>query len=492
MQKLTELMQGEVKMVSTKMKFMHYFFATMITILIVGIFGAVWFQFYNYYAFDSLRLQGGMVTLIIYSIIYISFARLYKAYKIGANQIGETIFSQVLSFGVADILLYVECCLVYNRYVNIIPGLIAAALQIAGTAVWALVAKRYYIDCTVPSDTLVIWNTEHEIGDFTRKLSYKFHHMFVINDITTTKMPMEVLYKKIDASEAVILYELDNEMRESLMEYAIRRRKLLYVTPTITDVLMQGFESRHMVDTPLMKYEYGYERANNYVGKRALDLCFSLLGLIVFGPVMLLTALAVKLEDRGPVFFKQKRCTKDGEVFEILKFRSMIVDAEKDGVAIPCVSGDNRITRVGRFIRKLRLDELPQIFNVLRGEMAIVGPRPERVEHVEEYIKETPEFSYRMRVKGGLTGYAQIYGKYNTSSYDKLRLDMMYIENMSLILDLKLIFLTFKIMFIPESTEGFSEEKSQGMAKVSRRKGEKMPHSQEPVLHDSIMNKRVV
>ena len=133
----------------------------------------------------------------------------------------------------------------------------------------------------------------------------------------------------------------------------------------------------------------------------------------------------------------------------------MIVDAEKNGAVIPCKNGDPRITRVGRFIRKTRLDELPQLLNILKGDMSIVGPRPERVEHVEKYTAELPEFISRLQVRGGLTGYAQVYGKYNTSAEDKLKLDLMYIENMSLWMDLKLVFLTVKIMFIPESTEGF-------------------------------------
>ena len=172
---------------------------------------------------------------------------------------------------------------------------------------------------------------------------------------------------------------------------------------------------------------------------------------------MLLTAIAIKLYDGGPVFFKQARCTIGGKVFYIHKFRSMIVDAEKYG-AIPATDKDPRITKVGNVIRATRIDELPQILNILKGEMSIVGPRPERVEHVEKYSKEVPEFSYRLKVKGGLPGYAQIYGKYNTSAYDKLRLDLMYIENYSLLLDIKLILMTLQIMLRKESTEGFKQE----------------------------------
>ncbi|MFR7552145.1 MAG: sugar transferase, partial [Acutalibacteraceae bacterium] len=242
----------------------------------------------------------------------------------------------------------------------------------------------------------------------------------------------------------------------------------LYITPQLDEITMQGFGARHLIDTPLMKYEYHSERFWYNLFKRISDIVVSLLALIVTSPIFLAVSAAIKLEDRGPVFFKQKRCTKNGRVFEIIKFRSMVVDAERNGSVIPCRSGDPRITRVGRIIRKLRIDELPQILNVLKGDMALVGPRPERVEHVEAYTKKIPEFAYRLRVKGGLTGYAQIYGKYNTGPYDKLRLDLQYIEKQSLMLDLKLLLLTIKILFVPESTEGFSAERSAAMTQESR------------------------
>lgn len=201
--------------------------------------------------------------------------------------------------------------------------------------------------------------------------------------------------------------------------------------------------------------------------KRALDIIVSVLLLIVTSPIFLIASLAIKLYDGGPVFFRQDRCTIGGKVFRIHKFRSMIVDAEKDGV-LPAGEDDPRITPVGKILRVSRLDELPQLIDILVGDMSLVGPRPERVEHVEQYAQEIPEFVYRLKFKGGLTGYAQLYGKYNTSPYDKLQLDLMYIQNYSLLLDIKLVLMTIKIMFMKESTEGFSEEKSKAINKKSK------------------------
>ena len=188
-----------------------------------------------------------------------------------------------------------------------------------------------------------------------------------------------------------------------------------------------------------------------------MDLAISGLGLVVLSPVMLLVAAAIKLEDGGPVFYCQQRLTLGGRVFNIYKFRSMIVDAEKDGIRLASKS-DKRITRVGRFIRKTRLDEIPQLINIFKGEMSVVGPRPERPEIADQYTKNMPEFPYRLKVKAGLTGYAQVVGKYNTTPYDKLKLDLMYISEYSILTDIKLILMTIKVIFTPNSTEGVAKE----------------------------------
>ena len=163
----------------------------------------------------------------------------------------------------------------------------------------------------------------------------------------------------------------------------------------------------------------------NRFAKRLIDILFSGFALIVLSPIMIIVALLIKLYDGGPALFKQKRLTIDGKVFEVYKFRSMIVDAEKDGVARLASKNDDRITPIGKFIRAVRLDELPQLLNILKGDMSIVGPRPERPEIAEEYMKDMPEFAYRLKVKAGLTGYAQILGKYNTTPRDKLLLDCL-------------------------------------------------------------------
>ena len=189
-----------------------------------------------------------------------------------------------------------------------------------------------------------------------------------------------------------------------------------------------------------------------------MDIVISLTGIILASPILVIIALVIKLYDGGPVLYKQKRVTIDEKIFEIYKFRSMIVDAEKEGV-IPAEDNDPRVTPVGKIIRAIRFDELPQLFNILKGDMSVVGPRPERIEHHELYTSLIPEFPFRTKVKAGLTGYAQVMGKYNTTPYDKLLLDIEYIQNFSFFLDFKIILLTVKVIFMKESTEGFKNNK---------------------------------
>ena len=433
-----------------------------------GFFAMVLFQYYGPRLFRRADSIGYAVTLILYAIVYVALGNLFRAFKITDYSIAETIFSQFLSFGIADLLLYGEFCMIRHNYVNLIPGILTVLCQLLAAACWALVGKRFTIAFGKPEKTLVISGAV-DVDEFLQKFG-KIKHIFSIEKVVSADILKGDWKKEVAPYQAVIFYEVSSKKRSEVIWYCMQSRKSLYVTPQLGEITMEGFGARHLIDTPMMKYEYRSERFWYNLAKRIGDILLSLIALIILSPLLLLTALLIKIEDRGPVFFRQKRCTKNGKVFEILKFRSMIVDAEKGGETIPCRTGDPRITHVGRVIRKLRIDEFPQIINVLKGDMSIVGPRPERVEHVEAYTKEIPEFSYRLRVKGGLTGYAQIYGKYNTSPYDKLRLDLQYIEKQSLLMDLKLILLTVKIMFVPESTEGFTQKRSEQITEEAKTK----------------------
>lgn len=435
----------------------------------IGLFALVWAYYYNSTVYPMKYLLGMVFSTVLYGTLYMFLCNLYKGFRIASNQIGETVFSQFLGFAIADFFLYLQGCLIRNTILNIVPGALTVLMQIMGTAMIVSITKRYMRSHMQPKDTIIIYGRgtkEEEICAFEQRLLQKYAHLFHITKHINERDIAFCMTKEIQKTHTVLLYEVTHHTRKKVMKYAIAHKKTLYFTPTIEDITLQGCTEKHLLDTPLQKYNYVYEKPTEYTGKRAFDVTFALFLLVLTAPFMLLSALLIKLEDHGPVFFKQKRCTKGGREFEIIKFRSMIVDAEKYGVT-PCTENDDRITKVGKFIRATRLDELPQLFNILKGDMSFVGPRPERVEHVEQYTAELPEFAYRMRVKGGLTGYAQIYGKYNTSAYDKLRLDLLYIENQSFFMDLKMILLTLKIMFVAESTEGFDVEKSKTMQEVT-------------------------
>ena len=260
-----------------------------------------------------------------------------------------------------------------------------------------------------------------------------------------------------DSIQTVFICDLQSHERNRILKYCIENRKIAYIIPETGDLLMSSARTMHMFHLPLMRAER-YQPVPEYIiMKRIFDILISGMGLILLSPLMLIIAGIVKA-DGGTVFYRQTRLTKDGRKFQILKFRSMRPDAEKDGIArLSSGKVDKRITVAGKFLRRFRLDELPQLFNILKGEMSVVGPRPERPEIAAQYEAELPEFRLRLQAKAGLTGYAQVYGKYNSTPYDKLQMDLMYLAHPSIIQDIKICFATVKILFLPESTEGIDE-----------------------------------
>ena len=259
---------------------------------------------------------------------------------------------------------------------------------------------------------------------------------------------------------AIYLYGVNASVAEKWTLYCTIHSLDIYMTRNIEQIIMMGYEVSHTFDTPFIRTKKEKVKVYYPFMKRTMDILISLTGLIITSPILLIVALAIKIYDGGPVFYKQIRLTKNHKEFEILKFRSMITDAEKDGKARLATVKDDRITPIGKVIRATRLDEFPQLINVLKGDMSIVGPRPERPEIEKQYLKELPEFGLRLQVKAGLTGYAQVFGKYNTTPLDKLKLDLIYINEQNIFLDIKLIMWTIKILFIPESTEGIEEGKT--------------------------------
>ena len=329
------------------------------------------------------------------------------------------------------------------------------AIDIVVIFIWTVFVNGVFRKLFPPRHILLLYE-EYDPTTLLHKVNSR-KDRYLIKRSMNVEQGWETVTKEMHNYDAVFLCDIHSPLRNRLVKYCYANGIRSYITPKISDIIIRSSENIHMFDTPLLLSRNNGLSFEQKLVKRLMDIVISLVMLIITSPFMFITAVAIKLYDGGPVFFRQKRCTIDGREFFIHKFRSMIVDAEKEGEVIPATEDDDRITPVGKVIRKTRLDELPQFIDILKGDMSVVGPRPERVEHVEQYTQEIPEFAYRLKVKGGLTGYAQIYGKYNTTAYDKLKLDLMYIQNYSFLLDLKLIIMTVKIIFVKESTEGFGD-----------------------------------
>lgn len=242
--------------------------------------------------------------------------------------------------------------------------------------------------------------------------------------------------------------------REKIICYAKKNNKVVFIIPTFYEICCRNISLQKLDDLPLHQVSKFVLTGEQEVLKRIIDLVVAMFAGIFLLPVMLLAGIAIKIDSRGPVLYSQERVGQFGKIFHIYKFRSMFNDAEaKTGPVLSC-EGDERITRLGHFLRATRIDELPQFFNVLKGDMSIVGPRPERPIFVERYSEIKPEYAYRLNVKPGITGSAQIYGKYNTDAYEKLIYDLLYIQNFSVMYDLTLMLQTFGILLDKNATEG--------------------------------------
>ena len=419
-------------------------------------FAYVWVKMYNpKMEWPYIRL-GHYFIAAVYALTLFIFSNMYGALKLGYMRIYEAIYTQTLASVCANGVMYIPIVLLTKHFQSVIPLFWMTAADFAVIVLWSIVAIKLYRTLYPPRTVLLVYG-ERPISVFMNKINDRTDR-FVIGEAMHISAGEEAIQKKIKEYEGVVICDIPAHIRNSILKFCYGESVRVYATPKISDIIVRSAESLHFFDTPLiLARNDGLSFEQRFI-KRTADLVISISALIILSPIMVVTALAIKLYDKGPVFFFQDRCTKDGEIFSICKFRSMIVDAEKDGMSIPATDKDPRITPVGSFIRKCRIDELPQLFNIIKGDMSLVGPRPERVEHVKLYTEEISEFKYRMKVKGGLTGFAQVYGKYNTSAYDKLKLDLMYIQNYSFLMDVEILFQTIKILFMKESTEGFSAE----------------------------------
>lgn len=435
-------------------------------ILQTAVYGYLWYNIY--FPYISYRLpfwqKGHWLLILLYFALLTLFSQTYGGTKIGYLKGTDVFFSQFFALLCVNIISYIQLSLMALTLLRPSYMLWAAAVQLAIAAVWTFLCQKVYQRLFPPRKLLLIYG-ERPIQDIMGKFASRPDKYDIVKSMNLTE-GLPAIYDEITAGYGgIVLWDIPTSVRNDLLKYCYSKYIRVYLMPKISDVIIRGADPVHLFDTPIfLTREYSMTIEQRIV-KRLIDVVCSLILIVLASPFMLITALAVKLYDHGPVLYKQVRCTTGGKEFKILKFRSMRVDAEKDGVARLASQNDSRITPVGKFIRKVRLDELPQLFNILKGDMSFIGPRPERPEIIKQYMEDMPEFAFRMKMKAGLAGYAQVYGKYNTTPYDKLKLDLFYIENYTVWLDLKLMLLTLKILFKPESTEGIDEKQTTALKK---------------------------
>lgn len=417
------------------------------------LFGVCWYGFYADHIISPFYNKGNWAVIAIFAVLYLVYGRVYDAFKVSLYRISEMVYSQALSALLSNIVMYVVIWLLNKIVPAVWPLILCTLVQVLFAVAWSYCAHQWYFKLFPPRRTAVVYDRRPGMEELIRE--YGLDKKFSVEKIAPISECLKQDLQMLDGMEAVFLCGIHSHERNIVLKYCIARDIQVYMMPRIGDVLMSSAKPLHLFHLPMLQVTR-YEPAPEYLlTKRLFDIVVSGVAMLVLSPVMLGVAIAIKVYDGGPVFYKQCRLTKDGKTFMVHKFRSMRVDAEKDGVArLSTGDKDGRVTPVGRLIRKVRIDELPQLLDILKGNMSLVGPRPERPEIAAQYEKELPEFSLRLQAKAGLTGYAQVYGKYNTTPYDKLQMDLMYIANPSFMEDLRIIFATIKILFIPESTEG--------------------------------------
>lgn len=422
------------------------------------IFFSIWTVFYNSKLPVPYMGKGNYAVIVAFFLVYFYFVKIYGGFPLTTSRTSELIYSQCLALLMTGFVLYFFTMLLLRHLPFLPPMLISIAACMAVSTIWARAANLLTNKLFPPKKTVLIY--EHHDAylsgeEIASSLPWRFEIVHEISAECGFPAIRDIIQKK--RAEAVLICGIHSSDRNDIVKFCVENGIFAYIRPTIGDLIVSSAQHIQLGNLPVLLCHRSEPVIWYAAIKRVFDILISAALLILASPLILIAALVIRLYDGGPVLYKQTRLTKDRKPFSIYKFRSMRIDAEKDGVARLAAQGDDRITPFGKFIRRIRFDELPQLFNILRGDMSLVGPRPERPEIVAQYEREIPEFKLRLQVKAGLTGYAQVYGKYNTSPYNKLQMDLMYINNQGLAADLKILLATVKILFIPESTQGVAK-----------------------------------
>lgn len=396
------------------------------------------------------------ITISTFTVVGILFLNVYGTYDIGRRKSKPIVHSLILAALCTDVITYLQVMIMRTTSDNIrdfrlydwhlLIGVLV--IQIFLIYVFVYMGNWFFFMVHPPEDCIIITSSQQSLDSLVRAMA-KYKKQYRIREVFDYSDPL--LYEHILNKDTVFIYDVPVVVRVEIMRHCYEQKVNVYFNPDVEDVMEMSGEKYILDDIYLLNKNVKALTMEQRVAKRLMDIGISILGLIVLSPFLLLGMLVIKLDDQGPVLFKQERATLNGRRFNVYKLRTMCVDASVKSAT----HNDPRITRVGKFLRKTRFDEIPQLWNVLSGDMSLVGPRPEMIKNVNKYTRQLPEFQYRLRMKAGLTGYAQIVGKYNTTPKDKLLMDMMYIEQFSIWKDIQLIFQTVIVLLKMDSTEGF-------------------------------------
>ncbi|MDY4670708.1 MAG: sugar transferase [Oliverpabstia sp.] len=399
------------------------------------------------------------ITLLTFTFVGMLFLKIYGGYDIGRKKSKPIIYSLLLAVIFTDCVTYIEVMIMNTitpdinafRITSLEWLVVTMVVQIIVIIVFTYGGNAFYFYLHDPESCCIIASSKEGIRRVVRGIK-KYKKQYKIEYIV--HYHKKDLKKYIDQVQAVFICEVPSAEREEIINYCYETRKNIYFTPEIADVVESNAENYLLDDISVFNYNVKSLSLEQRFVKRLMDLTLAFVMALVSSPIWIVSAISIKMYDHGSILFKQKRATLNGRIFDVYKFRTMKENVENRSVT----KDDDRITPPGKILRKIRMDELPQLLNIIKGDMSFVGPRPEMLENVSAYTDELPEFKYRLRVKAGLTGYAQIAGKYNTSPKDKLMMDLLYIEKYSVWKDIQLLFQTAIVFLKADSTEAFDTE----------------------------------
>jgi len=429
--------------------------AAVILLIEVGLYWLLWQLYLNNIIEERFWRRGIWLLSALYGVLLVFFLQTYGGLKIGYLKRGNIIYSHILSLFIVNTIGYFILALIDKRFHSPVSFILLTVVDGIIVCIWVFLFQWIYGVLFPPRRLLVVYGVR-PVFSIMEKIGAR-DDKYVIGGSISIDEGIDKIMEKAEEFEGIVVGDVPSHDRNLILKKCYDSSIRVYMIPKISDILVRSSTNLNLFDTPILLSKNEGLQIDQMAVKRFIDIVVSLIGIMLTSPLFVMFGAAIHLADRGPIFYTQTRLTIDGKLFKIYKFRTMRVDAEKDGVARLAGEGDNRITDVGKILRATRLDELPQLFNIIKGEMSLVGPRPERPEIAAEYMEDLPEFAMRLKMKAGLTGYAQVHGKYNTTPYDKLKLDLHYIRNYSLWMDLILIVLTPKVLFMKESTEGVGE-----------------------------------